>query len=643
MAYTQDNRFIGIDTPLGKDVLLLSALTGSEGISRLFNFELDLLSENSSISFDQIVGQKVTIRINLADSKRYINGYVSRFAQAGSDFRLTHYRMEVVPWLWFLTRRANCRIFQNQKISDIIKKIFSSSAYSGISEFKIEAQDNSEPREYCVQYRETDFNFVSRLMEQYGFYYFFEHSNGKHTLIVANSSSSHKPCPGQTKARYDYTVTAYEHEDVVTAWETEQELRTGKYALTDYNFETPSTSLAVNESTTINVDGNSRYEIFDFPGEYAKKGGGQSLVRLRMEEEETPGTVISGASICRAFTSGYKFDLTDHYRKDQNKSYVLIEVRHSMSVGAFYETGEGTERCSNQFTCIAHSTPFRPARMTPKPVVQGPQTAVVVGKSGEEIWVDKYGRVKVQFHWDREGKWDENSSCWVRVAQNWAGKRWGAIFIPRIGQEVIIDFLEGDPDQPIITGRVYNAEEMPPYTLPDEQTKSTIKTNSSKGGSGFNEIRFEDKKGSEQIFIHGEKDVDIRIKNDEKEWIGNDRHVIVQNDHMEKIANNMSIQIGNNLDEKSGMKFAHEAGMEIHLKAGMKVIIEATQVSLKGAGGFVDVGPAGVTIQGTMVLINSGGAAGVGSGASPKDPKEADDDKAGSVDQVPKRDPREKF
>jgi type VI secretion system secreted protein VgrG len=266
-----------------------------------------------------------------------------------------------------------------------------------------------------------------------------------------------------------------------------------------------------------------------------------------------------------------------------------------------------------------------------------------VGKSGEEIWVDKYGRVKVQFHWDREGKWDENSSCWVRVAQNWAGKRWGAIFIPRIGQEVIIDFLEGDPDQPIITGRVYNAEEMPPYTLPDEQTKSTIKTNSSKGGSGFNEIRFEDKKGSEQIFIHGEKDVDIRIKNDEKEWIGNDRHVIVQNDHMEKIANNMSIQIGNNLDEKSGMKFAHEAGMEIHLKAGMKVIIEATQVSLKGAGGFVDVGPAGVTIQGTMVLINSGGAAGVGSGASPKDPKEADDDKAGSVDQVPKRDPREKF
>src|ERR1043166_1679971 len=240
MPYTQDNRFIGIETPLGKDVLLLNSFTASDAISRLFHLDVEVLSENSSISFNQIVGQKVTIRIDLADDKkRYINGSVNRFAQSGNDHRLSRYRLEVVPWLWFLTRRANCRIFQNKKITDIIKKIFSDSAYKGLSEYQIQAQDSFEPREYCVQYRETDFNFVSRLMEQYGFYYFFEHCSGKHTLIVANSPSSHKSCPGQATARYDYTASTHEREDVVTAWETEPELRTGKYALTDYNFETP--------------------------------------------------------------------------------------------------------------------------------------------------------------------------------------------------------------------------------------------------------------------------------------------------------------------------------------------------------------------------------------------------------------------
>ncbi len=615
MPYTQETRLIAVDTPLGKDVLLLQGFTAGEGISRLFRFDLDLLSENPSVSFEQIVGQKVTIRIFLADGdKRYINGYVSRFAQSGSDHRFTHYRAEVVPWLWFLTRRANCRIFQNQKVTDIIKKVFSDSAYKGISEFQDRTQGNFGQREYCVQYRETDFNFVSRLMEEEGIYYFFEHADGKHTMILANSPSAHKPCPGQPKAKYDYTATHHEQGDVITAWQMEQELRTGKYALTDYNFETPSTSLAVNEATTVNVDGNSRYEIFDYPGPHLKKPQGQNLVKLHMEEEEIPAKVATGSSFCRAFTSGYKFDLTDHYRPDLNKAYVLTEVRHRTSVGDLYTTGEGIgERYSNQFTCIPHTTPFRPTRLTPKPVVQGSQTAVVVGKDGEEIWTDKYGRVKVQFHWDREGKWNENSSCWIRVSQVWAGKRWGAMFIPRIGQEVIVDFLEGDPDQPIIVGRVYNGEEMPHYELNKHQTRSYIKTLSTKGGGGFNELRFEDDKGKEQIFIHGEKDMDVRVKEDYKEYIGKDQHLIVKS--------NLNEKVDQNWYQKTGMSIVIESGMEL---------------TLKSSGGFIKIDPSGIYINGIMVYINSGGAPGII--AMP--PKEADDGEAGSVDKVPKRDPR---
>ncbi len=643
MPYTQDNRLIAIDTPLGKDVLLLHSFTGYEGISRLFRFELDLLSEDPSISYDKIVGQRVTIRVSLADGReRYFNGFVSRFVQSGNDERFTHYRAEMIPWLWFLTRTADCRIFQNKTIPDIIIQIFTD---LGFKDFKNVLQGNFEPREYCVQYRETDFNFVSRLMEQYGIFYFFQHENSKHTLMLANSSTAHQPCPNQAKARYDYTATGIEQEDVITSWQAEYELRPGKYALTDYNFETPSTSLAVNESSIVQVGGNNRYEIYDYPGEYLKKPQGQNLVKLRMEEEEAPATVLRGASLCRAFTSGYRFDLTEHYRQDMNKAYVLTEVQHVASVGESYSTGDDAgETYSNQFTCIPHSVQYRPLRVTPKPVVQGPQTAVVAGKDGEEIWTDKYGRVKVQFHWDREGEYNENSSCWIRVAQTWAGKQWGAMYIPRIGQEVIVDFLEGDPDQPIITGRVYNAEEMPPYELPKEQTKSTVKTLSSKSGGGFNEIRFEDKKGEEQVFIHGEKDLDVRIKNDRREWIGRDRHLVVKRDKVEEIdrdehvvikrdlveeitrdhhlavtgkeaiqiTGSHSLSVQGDVIEEFKMNHSEQVTMNYYLK-GMNVVIEGmTGLTIKVGGSFITLNPAGVQIVGPMIMLNSGGAPLVG-------------------------------
>jgi type VI secretion system secreted protein VgrG len=640
-------------------VLLLAGFSGHEAISRLFSFHLDLLTEHGPIDFTQIIGKNVTISVAQSDNTlRYFNGMVSQFVQRGSDANFKHYQMAVVPWAWMLTRYADCKIFHNKKVGDILEQVFQD---RGFQDYKLSLNGGYSPLEYCVQYRETDFNFISRLMEQNGIFYFFQHEKGKHTMVIADSSSIHEPCPGQESAGYNLVSGGLDADDVVNTWKIEQELRTGKYTLTDYNFKTPSASLLATESTIVSVGGNASFEIFDYPGEYTTRGDGSTFAKLRMQEDEAGHLVAHGSSVCRAFTSGYKFDLADHSQDSMNASYVLTEIQHIASVGGTYRgSGGGIDSYSNHFTCIPETIPFRPARLTPKPFVQGPQTAVVVGKSsdagdsdnggggdGEEIWVDKYGRVIVLFPWDRAGK----CSCRVRVSQDWAGQGWGAITIPRVGQEVIVSFLEGDPDRPIITGRVYNADQTVPYPLPDNQTRSTFKTRSSKGGGtdNYNELRFEDKKGDEQIFLRGEKDFDTRLKNDIREWVGNNRSLIVTQDQMEKaggdlhsqvtgninqkVGQNLSLQVGQNLYEKSGSNFAHEAGQVIHLKAGMTVVLEAgTELTLKVGGNFIDINPSGISIVGTMVMINSGGAAGSGCGSSPtspKDPDEADDGSKG--------------
>jgi len=657
MPYTQEGRLITLTTPLGEDVLLLAGFSGHEAISRLFSFHLDLLTEHGPIDFTQIIGKNVTISVAQSDNTlRYFNGMVNQFAQSGSDTNFMHYQMEVVPWTWMLTRYADCKIFHNKKVGDILEQVFQD---RGFQDYNLSLNGGYSPLEYCVQYRETDFNFISRLMEQNGIFYFFQHEKGKHTMVIADSSSIHEPCPGQESAGYNLMGGGLETDDVVNTWNIEQELRTGKYTLTDYNFKTPSASLLATESTIYSVGGNASFEIFDYPGEYTTRGDGSAFAKLRMQEDEAGHLVAHGSSVCRAFTSGYKFDLVDHYQDSMNASYVLTEIQHIASVGETYSgSGGGNDNYSNHFTCIPETVPFRPARLTPKPFVQGPQTAVVVGKSsdvgdgddggggdGEEIWVDKYGRVIVLFPWDRAGK----CSCRVRVSQDWAGQGWGAITIPRVGQEVIVSFLEGDPDRPIITGRVYNADQTVPYPLPDNQTRSTFKTRSTKygGTDNYNELRFEDKKGGEQIFLRGEKDFDTRLKSDIREWVGNNRSLIVTQDQMEKaggdlhsqvtgninqkVGQNLSLQVGQNLYEKSGTNFAHEAGQVIHLKAGMTVVLEAgTELTLKVGGNFIDINSSGISIVGTMVMINSGGAAGSGCGSSPTSPKNPDEADDGS-------------
>jgi len=639
VAYTQTDRICSVSSALGQDVLLLRRMTAEEGISRPFRLELELVSEQADIDFGAIVGSALTVRVKLVGgAERYFNGVVSSFSQGGTDQRFVYYEAEVVPWLWLLTRRSDCRIFQDQSVPDIIKKVFSD---RGFSDFDLELSAAYKPRGYCVQYRETDFNFVSRLMEEVGISYYFKHEDKRHKLVLFDSPSGNPTCPGQAHAIYASESEAGKHEGEILSWSSERELGPGAFALCDYNFESPSENLGVDTTSSDPIGGNEALEIYDYPGEYSDLGRGEQLVKLRMEAEEAASIRVRGESDCVAFCPGYRFQLKGHYRADYNKPYLLTEATHTVTEGVGHDSGEDSSY-ENSFSCMPYEVPFRSLQLTPKPTLQGVQTAIVVGPSGQEIYVDRYGRVKVQFHWDREGQRDDTSSCWIRVSQNWAGKNWGGVFLPRIGQEVIVDFLEGDPDRPIITGRVYNAELMVPYELPANATQSGIKSRSSSKGAppNFNEIRFEDKKGSEEIFIQAERDMNVLIENNRMETVRGtsdivvkktrrqlieaDEHIHVKGARNEKVDGDQSLTVGAAQQQKVGTNHALEAGQEIHLKGGMKVVLEAgMQLTLKGPGGFVDIGPAGVTIQGTLVKINSGGAAGSGSGASPTAPDDA--------------------
>ncbi len=661
---TQADRYIRVTSPLGADVLLLESFEGTEGVSVPFQFELGMLTENASLDMTSLLGQPLAVTIRLPDdSDRVIHGLVSRIEEIESGIDgLTGYRAEMVPWFWFLSLFQDCRIFQNKSALDIVKKVFTD---RGFTDFEDRTTGTYAEREYCVQYRESDLNFVSRLLEEEGVFYFFEHTNEKHTLVLADQTSSFVPCPGQSSAAYDTTAGMWQDEDVVLDIRRTQRVRVGQVTVNDYDFTKPKTSLDANLS-----DATRKGEFYEYPAKYNTRDIGTQIARVRLEEQEVKILTINGKSNCRAFQTGYRFSLTGHFRADANKDYTLLSIHHNAGENT-YRSGDGESfDYRNEFEAMPQALPFRPPRLARKPVVQGSQTAVVVGKSGEEIWVDQYGRVKVQFFWDRAGQMDENSSCWVRVAQLWAGKGWGAIFTPRIGQEVIVDFLEGDPDRPIITGRVYNADQTTPYALPDEQTKSAIKSMSSKGGGGFNEIRLEDKAGSEQIFIHGEKDLDIRIKNDEHKNIDRNLHLVLKQDHFEHVKNDRHVTIDNDLVQKVGrdhhlnvigkqalkvgeshsfqvtgdvtevfqQSHSEKTTMDVYINAGLGIVFEATTgITLKCGSNSVVIDPVGVTIKGSMVVIdgqltniNSGPGSPAKSGTagtavSPTAPKEAQD------------------
>lgn len=588
MALTQAARPISITTPLGGDVLAFHRMTATEGLGQLFEYEIDLLSERQDIALDALLGKKVTVSLDLpAGGARHFNGFVCRFAFLGTHGRFMAYRATVRPFLWFLTRCADCRIFQEKSAPEIIKQILRAHGFTDIED---NLSGNYRPLPYCVQYRETDFNFISRLMEQEGIYYYFKHDQTKHMLVLADSLSGHAPLPGYERIPYfPPDVHGRRERDHIHGWSVAQEIQSGAYALNDFNFEKPRASL---RATAKEPHGHpyGSLEIYDYPGEYQETGEGDAYAGVRMQEVAAQYERKYGEANARGLAVGALFQLENFHRREENREYLVVSATHVLESDEYRSSelvGGDVYRCA--FTAIDSRTSYRPPRVTPKPVIQGPQTAIVTGKKGEEIWTDKYGRVKVQFHWDREGKSDENSSCWVRVAQLWAGKSWGGMMIPRIGQEVIVEFLEGDPDRPIITGRVYNADNMPPYGLPAEATKSTIKSNSSKGGGGFNEIRLEDKKGSEQFFLHAQKDMETIVLNDQAERVDRDRK--------RKVGRNETIEIGQDQTVKIGKNLTIEAGMQITLKCGLSTVVMKKDgtITIKGMN---------ITVQGSAKVEN---------------------------------------
>jgi type VI secretion system secreted protein VgrG len=626
IGYTQANTYLSLSTPFGADNLLLRAFRGEETLSAPFHFSLDMLSETADLDFSTIVGKGVTISITASGgTTRYLHGIMTRFVQAGTSSRLTAYFGEIRPWFWLLTLASDQRIYQAKTTLEIVKALFGE---LGFSDFRDATTGTYTARDYCVQYNETAFDFVSRLLEEEGIHYFFEHADGKHTMVLADDSDAHTALASPTAVKYVSSGRDRVTDDIILSLTIEQQVIPNKYALDDYEFTTPATDLAVS------VDGtdDGLLKLYDYPGGFSVKDRGEALAKLRIESHEAEAKILRGDSSVRTFLPGYTFALTDHPRSDVNATYLLRTVSHSAT----------TDEYGNRFEAIPSTVAFRPKCTTRKPRIHS-QTAIVVGKAGEEIWTDSYGRVKVQFHWDQKGTNDENSSCWIRVSQGWAGKAWGTLFTPRIGTEVIVSYVDGDPDRPLVTGTVYNATQTVPYTLPDDQTKSTIKTMSSKTGTAGNELRFEDKKDSEELYLHAQKDMTVLVENDRNTTVtnadtltvskanksvtvskgdesltvtegkrtitvtaGDETHTVggkrtlkvtgdsthtneakfthnVTGDYTLKIDGNLTIEAGGTISIKSGTTFANEAGTAMTNKAGSDLTNEATS-ALKNKG-----------------------------------------------------------
>lgn len=640
MPLSQRDRTLAVNTPLGEDALLLRSMTAKERISALFEYALELSSEDIDIAPSDLLGKPATVSLRLMDGgKRYFNGWINRFSHVGFDGADALYKATLVPWLWFLSRTADCRIFQEQTVPDIVKSIFRE---HGFTDFEERLSGSYRQWVYCVQYRETDLSFVSRLLEHEGIYYFFEQKDGKHNLILADSYSAHSTIAGYEEVPYyPPDADSLRERDHIDTWSIEQQVRPGAFANTSFDFTAPRKNLLATRSSPKPHE-RADYEVFDYPGNYLEAGDSETYARVRLEEAQAGHEIARAHGTARGLAAGALFSLTGHRRDDQNREYLVLSADYRLKSDEFgsFVSNPSDPVFASSLTVMDAQVPYRPARETHKPVVKGPQTAIVVGKSGEEIWTDQYGRVKVQFHWDRYGKQDENSSCWVRVSHPWAGKNWGAVAIPRIGQEVVVSFLEGDPDRPLITGRVYNGDCMPPYGLPGSAVISGLKSNSTKGGGGYNEYVMDDTKGNELIREHGQYDKDSTIENDLREHVlhdrfrdvtnnetvevGNDRLKTVGNnettaigvDRTENVGNNETIGIGNNRSETVGANESISVALTrtrnvgvnemINVGGAQEVTIGGLQAVTVGATRAVTVGRSQNVTIGTSLSENVG-------------------------------------
>ena len=535
------------------DAFRVLGFTGIEGISELYEFHVDLCSDDPNAAIDTFLGQPCFLEIASTNGWRHVHGIIRRFERSGHGSGISYYSAIIVPAHWLLTKRVKSRIYQETNCSDmtvggIIKKVFDD---GGIPQslYRFALSEQHAAHEYVVQYRESDMNFISRLMEEEGVFYFFEHSAEGYKLVIGDSDVVHALNPIDATCVYRDPSGLVGESEYIYSVRDAREVQVGATRLTDFDFKSPPTQLLTNASAAA----FTALEMSDFPGEYTDKTVGQRLTDIRLQEQQCRRSIANMAATVRSLMPGFKFSLSEHPTEALNREFIVTRVEHrarqTQSAGAEANPDDGAKH-ETDLQVIPSDVKFRPPRVTERPTVTGSQTARVVGPSGEEIFTDEYGRVKVQFHWDLEGTFDENSSRWIRVSQGMAGGNYGMMFLPRVGQEVVVDFLEGDPDRPIITGRVYNNDHMPPYTLPDEKTKSVIKTHSSKGGGGTNEIRIEDLKDSEQILIYAQKDFHERVLNDHVMNVLNDQHITVVNNKNELVKADRSLTVEGNLKEQ---------------------------------------------------------------------------------------------
>ncbi|MCF6189957.1 MAG: type VI secretion system tip protein VgrG [Cocleimonas sp.] len=541
---SQKHRELEFISPLGQDVLLLHRFKAVEELGRPFNFELTLRSSKEDIEFESLLGQNVSVRLDVSgNQERFFNGYITEFSQGENAEGFATYFATISPWLWFLKRTQDCRIFQEQKATDIIESVFRDNGYT---DYEVRLNNSYRNREYTVQYRESDFNFVSRLMEEEGIYYFFKHEEGRHQLVLCDGYSAHEMIPAYEAIPYfPPDSTTVRHEDTINHWKQKRKVLSGSVVLNDFDFKLSNADIH-NEYTFPKHHEKADAEIYDYPGNYITSDEGRHYARMRQEEIHCQYATVKGQSTAREFIAGGLMKMTKHPRDDQNTEYLITKVTHKVDQDSFGSTKKGAAGFiyKNKFSVIESLTSFRAACLNKPPLTDGPQHATIVGPAGEEIYCDEFGRAKVQFPWDRYGKNNENSSCWIRVSYNSAGGSFGTMVLPRVGQEVIVDFYGGNPDRPVITGRTYNDMCRVPYALPANKTRMTMKSSTHKG-KGSNELRFEDGAGKEEIFMHAQYD--------QNNVVGNNETTKVAVDRTEDIGNNETITIGNNRTASVGV------------------------------------------------------------------------------------------
>jgi type VI secretion system secreted protein VgrG len=588
-AYSQDQRLLQIDTVLGQDHVLLVSVEGEDRISSLFCYELELASTDPDLQPDDLLGSPATVWLNGSDHGRNaVNGIISRFGIVGHENHgLYVYRARLVPTLWLLTRTSDCRIFQDQNVRQIIEAVL---AEYGITQREWKLRGEHDARNYCVQYSETAYDFICRLLEEEGIAFYFKHTAQTNTVVFSDNNDGF--VTGDSKVPI---VVNQELANGLWQWEKTYRFRTGQWALSDFNFETPSTSLATQQKTINPVLGKRSLEKFEYPGRFTAKGPGSAFTKLRIEYEEAAYQEIAGQGSRPDFAAGICFGLVNSDKADAGKQFLITAIRHTAQDWSLLSQ-DASPSYTNSFRCVPEAVPYRPEIKTPRPRIHGTQTAIVTGPSGSEICTDQYGRIKVQFHWDRYGKNNDHSSCWIRVAQTWAGKGWGGWYVPRMGQEVVVTFLDGDPDRPLVVGSVYNAEQTVPFALPANATQSGVRTRSSLGGSAANcnELRFEDKKGSEEVNFHAERDLDSSVEHNETRSVGNDQTIEVGHDRSLTVGHDETTAIGDNRTETVGSNETVTIGKTRSHTIGMidNLTVAAARFHTVGAAEVISVGAA---------------------------------------------------